>query len=174
MLRLSNTLLGLQVMSLRTGSPIGTANKMIINPNNLKVEGWYVLDRFTKTPYILLASEIRDLVPQGLAVNDHDALSELDDLVRLKPIIDINYDLHGKKVFSESGKKYGKITDYAIETNGFFVKKIYATQTIVKSLSGGNLSIDRSQVVEITDTKIIIDDATEKVGSAARQPSPAN
>lgn len=174
MLKLSNTLLGINVMSLRTGAPIAVATKMIINPNNLKIEGWYTSDRYSKASLILLADEVRDIVPQGLAVNDLDALTEPEDLIRLKGIIDIDFQLIGKKVVSETGRKYGKINDYAVETSGFFVKKIYASQTIVKSLSGGNLSIDRNQVLEITDSKIIIEDSLDKLTSKASFPSPAN
>ncbi|MBW3568708.1 hypothetical protein KY385_01105 [Candidatus Parcubacteria bacterium] len=160
MLKLSNAMTNISVMSLRTGGQVGTAVQMIINPNNLKIEGWYVDDRFSGQRRILLANDVRDIVPQGIAVNDQEVLSEPDELVRLKPILEINFQLTGKQVRSQGGKKYGKVTDFAVETSGLIIKKIYASQAIVKSLSDGNLSIDRTQIVEITNTSIIIEDPT--------------
>lgn len=160
MLKLSNAMTNISVVSLRTGGQIGTAAQMIVNPNNLKIEGWYVDDRFSGQRRILLANDVRDIVPQGIAVNDQDVLSEPDELVRLKPILEINFQLSGKHVRSQSGKKYGKVTDFAVETSGLIIKKIYASQAIVKSLSSGNLSIDRTQIVEITDSSIIVEDPT--------------
>jgi uncharacterized protein YrrD len=171
MLKLSNALQNIPVMSLRTGGAIGTATEMILNPNNLKIEGWYVEDRFDKKKLVLLRSELRDINPKGLIVNDHEALEEPAELVRLKPITDIAFVLTGKQVISQSGIKYGKVSDFAVDTESLMVKKIYASQSIIKNLSGGNKSIDRTQIVEITNTHIIIEDPVEKATEAAPLPT---
>lgn len=167
MLKLSNSLINIDVMSLRTGGSVGVATQLIINPNNLKIEGWYVVDKFNKHKLILLATDVRDIVPQGIAVNDLEVLSTPEELVRLKPVLDIDFQLIGKYVRSTNGQKYGKVSDFAVETSGLLVKKIYASQAIIKSLSGGNLSIDRTQITEITNTTIVIEDPTEKAGAPA-------
>lgn len=174
MLKLHKTLLGVAVLSLRTGGQVGTATKLIINPNNLKVVGWYVDDRFGSGDLILLADDVRDISEKGIIINDHEVLSEQSELIRLKEVLEIDYDLIGKKVVSEDGKKYGKVTDYSVETGGLIIKKIYASQSILKDFSGGNLSIDRNQIVEITKAKIIISDPTEKSTSAATSQVPAS
>lgn len=163
MLKLHKTLMDVAVLSLRTGGHIGTATKIIINPNNLKIIGWYVNDRFNPgDDLILLAGDVRDISSKGIIINDHEDLSEPEELIRLKEILAIDYDLIGKKVVSENGKKYGKVTDYSIETGGLIIKKIYASQSILKDFSGGNLSIDRTQIIEITRSKVIISNPTEK------------
>lgn len=161
-------------MSLRTSGQVGTAIAMIINPNNLKVEGWYVQDQFSGKNLILLSSDVRDIAKQRLIINDHEVLSEPEELIRLKPIMEIGFDLIGKQVVSQSGKNYGKVSDFAVEIQSLLVKKIYASQSIIKSLSGGNNSIDRTQIIEITNRRIIIDDPTEKAKAVAASPSPAN
>ena len=174
MLKLSNTLINVPVMSLRSGGRVGTATSMIINPNNLKIEGWYVQDKFSGVKLVLVSSEIRDVSMQGLIINDHEVLGEAGELVRLKPIMDIKFELIGKQVISQSGKKYGKVSDFAVETESLLVKKIYAQQSILKNFSGGNISIDRTQIVEITNSQIIIEDAFEKEKAVAVSPSLAN
>jgi len=169
MLCLSNTLLNKSVLSLRTGSPIGRVVGAIINPDNLKIEGFYVEDKFSKKELILVTQDVREVLVNGYVVNDHEVLSEAHDLVRLKKVLGINFDLINKQVVTVSKDKVGKVSDFATETTTFYIQKIYVTQSILKSLTGGNLSIDRSQINEITTNKVIINDLLNK----NRIPSPA-
>ncbi|GAC1499295.1 MAG: hypothetical protein NVS1B10_01860 [Candidatus Saccharimonadales bacterium] len=158
MLLLSVSLLEKSVLSLRTGAPIATITGPIINPDSLKIEGFYCQDRFDKRELILLCQDIRDILAQGYVVNDHEVLVEADELVRLKGVLDLNFELIGKPVVTIDKEKVGKVTDYATETGSMFIQKIYVSQSILKSLSGGSLSIDRNQINEITPRRIIIND----------------
>jgi hypothetical protein len=55
-------------------------------------------------------------------------------------------------------EKVGKVSDFATETETMFVQKIYVAQSILKSITGGSLSIDRTQINEITPKRIIINE----------------
>lgn len=173
MLKLYESIPGTRVMSLRTGGPIGTVIGPLINPNNLYIEGWVIEDSRNRKHLILLSTDIRDILPQGFAVNDHDVLSEPSELVRLKEVIKLEFKLIGLKVTSESGKNYGKINDYAFESSNFFIQKLYVGQSLVKNFSGGTLSVDRSQIIEVTNRRIVIEDPTEKAQARATSPSVA-
>jgi hypothetical protein len=50
-----------------------------------------------------------------------------------------------------------------------FIQKLYVAQALRKSLTVSALSVDRTQIVEITDRKIIINDLeqTSTIGAAA-------
>lgn len=157
---LGQQLLDKPVLSLRTGAPVATVTSIIVNPNNLKIEGWHARDINRKTDGILLSLDVRDIVPQGFAVNDHDAFSNPADLVRLKPILDLNFELIGKSVYTEDNTRLGKVTDYAFDKTSFFIQKIYVGQSIVKSFSGGSQIVDRSQIIEITHKRITVKEAT--------------
>lgn len=167
MLQLSASLLNKSVLSLRTGSPVATVTAAIINPNNLKIEGFYCEDRFEKKQLILLYQDIREMLPQGYVVNDHDALTEPEELIRLKKVLELDFDLIGKQVVTVSKEKVGKVSDYATEMETMFIQKIYVAQSILKSFTGGSLSIDRSQINEITPQRIIINDLLKKAPAAA-------
>ncbi len=167
MLQLSSSLLKKSVLSLRTGTPIATITSAIINPNNLKIEGFYCEDKFSKDHLILLYQDIRDILPQGFVVNDHDVLVEPEDLVRLKDILDLEFDLINKQVVTIDKQKVGKVSDYATETTTMFVQKIYVSRSILKSLSTGTLSVDRSQINEITPNRIIINELLNKSAEPA-------
>ncbi|HSW85374.1 MAG TPA: hypothetical protein VLF79_02025 [Candidatus Saccharimonadales bacterium] len=167
MLQLSSRLLNKSVLSLRTGSVIASITGPIINPDNLKVEGFYCQDNIDKQLLVLLYQDIRDMLPQGYVVNDHDVLVEPHELVRLKRVLDLNFNLMGKPVVTVSKEKVGKVSDYATDTTTMYVQKIYVAQSIIKSLTGGSLSIDRSQVNEITPRRIIINELIKNAPAAA-------
>lgn len=167
MLQLSGRLLNKSVLSLRTGSVIATITDPIIDPNNLKIEGFYCQDRFNKQQLVLLYQDIRDILPQGYVVDDHDVLAEPDELVRLKKVMDLDFELIGKQVVTVDKAKVGKVNDYATETGTMYVQKIYVNQSVLKSLAGGSLSIDRSQIQEITPRRIIISELLKKAPANA-------
>lgn len=167
MLQLSAALLNKNVMSLRTGQAIANVTAAIFNPNNLKIEGFYCQDRFDKRELILLYQDIREVLKQGYVVNDHAVLAEPDDLIRLKDVLELNYELIGKPVQTITKHKVGKVSDYATETETMYVQKIYVAQSIFKSLTGGSLSVDRTQINEITPKRIIINDLAKTVPAQA-------
>lgn len=171
MLKLSDSLIGRPVMSLRTGQQAATTTSAIINPNNLKIEGFYCADKFSRKELVLLYQDIRDVIPQGLVVNDHDVLADPDELVRLKEVMSIRFELIGKQVATLSKQRLGKVSDFSVEVETMYVQKLYASRGILKGLTKGNLVIDRSQINEITDKNIIVNDpldaATVPAGAAA-------
>lgn len=154
-------------MSLRTGQPVATTTEPIINPNNLKIEGFYCTDRFSNDRLVLLYQDIRDVIQQGFVIDDHDVLAAPDELVRLKQVMDIGFTLLGKSVVTLSKERLGKVNDYATEIETMYIQKIYVSQGMLKSLTGGSLGIDRNQINEITDKKIIVNDPLQGVRAPA-------
>jgi sporulation protein YlmC with PRC-barrel domain len=169
MLQLSGTLLKKSVLSLRTGAPVANIIAPIFNPDNLKIEGFYCQDRFEKKKeLVLLTQDIRDMMKGGFVVNDHDVLTEPGELVRLKKIIELNFELIGKQVVTVDKQKVGKVSDYATDMDTMTVQKIYVAQSILRNFTGGSLSIDRSQIQEITPRRIIISELIKRAPAAAR------
>jgi sporulation protein YlmC with PRC-barrel domain len=167
MLQLSGSLLNKPVLSLRSGGAVAWTVEPIFNPNNLKVEGFYCDDTKDKHRLILLYQDIRELSPRGFIIDDHDVLAQPRDLVRLKSMLKLNFELLKKPVVTVSKDKVGKVSDYAVETDTMYVQKLYVSRSILRNLASGSLSIDRSQIVEITNSRIIINDLLQG------NPSPA-
>lgn len=169
MLQLSGNLLNRPVLSLRTGGVIATTTGAIINPNNLKIEGFYCEDSFhRKRVLILLYQDIRDVIPQGFVVNDYDVLADPDELVRLKDLMSLHFSLIGKAVKTIRKEKIGKVVDFATDTTTMYVQKLYVGQSLLKSFSGGSLGVDRTQIVEITDRQVVIQDLVQQVPANAK------
>lgn len=158
MLQLSNFLYGRPILSLRTGGQVATAVAPLLNPKNLKIEGFYCEDKQSREQLILLGQDIREITRKGFIIDDFDVLAEPEDLVRLRDILELNYELLKKPVETVSKEKIGKVNDFATEMSSMFVQKLYVSQPIWKNLAGGSLSVDRTQIQEVTTKRIIIND----------------
>lgn len=167
MLQLSSVYYDKPILSLRTGGRIGMANQPIVNPNTLKIEGWYITNQLDRGEFVLPITEVRDVITKGIVVNDHTSLTAIDDMIRLRDIIEVRFELKGKIVETESGKKLGKIIDFSADSDGHIIQKLYVNPPILKGLTTDQLLIDRSAIVEITDKKIVVRDATVKTGAQA-------
>lgn len=158
MLKLSDAFISLPVISLRTGAAIGKTLQPLINPNNLKIEAWYCSSIYSKQAVLLPVQEIREISKLGVAVNDHESLTEPEDLIRLQKLIKIQFNPIGKQVITESRKKLGKVEDYAVDLDSMYIVNLYVSQRSLKSFTNPPLTVNRLQIVEITDKRIVIKD----------------
>jgi sporulation protein YlmC with PRC-barrel domain len=174
MLQLSGTLIDQPVLSLRTGAEIAIAYRPLINPNNLKIEGFYCRDLFNKHTLILLNQDVREIIRQGFVVDDHEVLVDPEELVRLKEVIDIGFDLLGKPVVTPNKQNLGKVSDFAADGETLYVQKLYVERSLLKSFGTGQLGIDRNQIIEITNRHIVVQDPLQptKVRVPARASMP--
>ncbi len=160
---MSKSLYNRPVMSLRLGTPIAIAVEPIINPHNLKILGWWCKTPGATKQHVLLAEDVREVMPQGLAINDDDALSHSDDLVRHNEILSIHFQLLDKIVKTKR-HKLGKISDFAYDSEAMLVQKLYVARPLTKLLaSEDTLIVDRNQIIEVTDRYILVHDADVKV-----------
>jgi len=170
MLYLSTKITNLPLLSIRSSGRIGTVLKPIINPHNLHIDGFFCQSVHSKNELVLLDIYIREFAPNGIIIDDHKNLSDPTDLVRLEPVIKLNFSLENKTVFSGK-KKIGKVIDFAIDKDSLFVQKLYVQPPVWQSLNQNRLTIDRSSIIEVTDTKIVVSGPEEKASDKAKATS---
>lgn len=162
---LSNTLRNRPILSLRAGGQIAIAHEPVIDPNNLKILGWWCTAQHLPGDCVLLAEDVRESLPQGLAVDDESAISAPKDLVRHQEILNIKFQLL-EKIVKTKHHKLGKVSDFTYDES-MFVQKLYVARPLVKLFSNEDtLLIDRRQILEVTDTYILVDEADARVGAA--------
>lgn len=161
MLFFGSKLENLGLFSVRSSGRIGTAEVPIINPHNLHIDAFYAKAMNGQNEGVILDMDIRDFSMKGLIINDHEDISDPEDLVRLKPIIDIDFKLFGKSVY-ENKRKIGKVADYAVDTKSLYVQKLYVQPTLLKSMGTSQLVFDRLSILEVTDDKIVVSGPEQK------------
>lgn len=157
MLLPSERLLGTAVMSLQTGGELAKTKKAIIDPRNLMIIG-YELEgaSLVEQPSYLRVDEIRELSNLGIIIDSSDDFIGSDDVIKFKEVIDFKFELNGKHVQDEKKHRLGKVIDYSVEPASFLIKQLTIRRPLLKSFSDTELLVDRTQIIEVTDTTITI------------------
>lgn len=150
--------------------------KPLIDPQNLKIEAWFAESKFENGLLLLPSREIREISRNGIAVNDREAITPAEDLVRMAPLIKLDFQLLGKKVYTEDKVLLGKVVDYATDLESYFIQRLFVSPTGLRQLSGKQLIISRVQIIEITDKRIVVKDTEVTVPAPSffrPRPAPA-
>jgi sporulation protein YlmC with PRC-barrel domain len=161
MLVLKEHLWGMPILSLQTGTQIAQTAAPIIDPRELKIVAFYCEGPHLDTsPAVLHIDDIREISNLGFIVDGAESIMPPTDLVRLQQIIGFNFQLEGKLVVEDSGRKVGKVHNYTVDTKSFYITQIHAQPNIWQSFSVSDVPVGRAQIKEITDDKIVVRSAT--------------
>ncbi len=164
MLILASKLLNTPIMGLQTGSQLALAGDAIINPANLQILAYELkASSFSDEEMLIRIADIRELSRIGFIVDSAEDFILPTDVIKIKEILDLNFNLLDLRVEDEKKHKIGKIIDYTISLSNFSVQQLIVKRPFIKSFSDPTLTIHRSQIVEINDNKIVIQSEEESV-----------
>lgn len=184
MLLTGSQLIEMPVMGLQTGAELAKTTAAIINPGNLSIIAYEVDGpKLDQHPSLLLIRDIREIGDIGMIIDSNDEFVGTEDIIKVKPIYEMHFNLFDKHVLDEQRKKLGRVSDYSLDLDSFVIQQLSVRRPLLKSLNDAELLIHRSQIVEINDTEIIVRSATVKDTQVAtkgsrhyvnpfRQPSP--
>jgi uncharacterized protein YrrD len=169
MLLLGSKLIDTPIMSLQTGTKMAVTKKPLIDPSNLKIIAYEVDGPMLNDhPSFIRIVDVRELSRIGMIIDSSDEFIGVDDVINIKKIIDLNFELVGLDVIDEAKHKLGKVNDYSLDTDSFIVQQLNVKQGMLKSLSETGLIIHRSQIVEINNQSIIVKAAAKKLAPISK------
>lgn len=155
------------VLSLHVGGEIARTKQAIIDPEDLKIIAYTlegaIIQNDPEVGNILDLADVRELSEKGFIVDSADVFTTRDDVVKLDEIMSLDFNLVGLKVVDQRGKKLGKIVDYTIDSGSFMVYQLIVQRPVMSSFIDPQLTINRSQIVEIDDFKVTIKHSTSQV-----------
>lgn len=162
-------LLGCPVLSLHVGGRIAAVSELIIDPDNLKIIACRVDGPLVgkEVGEILPMDSVREFSRLGIIVDSADEFVEVDEIIRVKNVLELNFSLVGLKVETKKGEKLGKVSDFTVEPSTWQVQQLIVQRPLIKAFLDPELTIARSRIVEVGDYKIIIKEETEKSKSKA-------
>lgn len=160
MLLLASQLENLKIISLRSSRAVAQTAGVVIDPRELKIVAFVISG--AKNYRYLLSEDVREIRPSTLLIDEENEIVESEDLVRLQETLKLNFSIRNKRVVTETNRPLGKAEDSVVESTTFYIQKIHVKQSILKSLSSSKLIIDRKQIVEVTDKKIVVREAAAK------------
>ena len=160
MLLIGSKVANMPVLSLHVGGPIAEIREAVIDPEDLKVIA-YTLDgpiikNDPEIGNILDTQDVREISNSGLIVDSADRFTTREDVVRFDKVMDLGFHLVGLKVVTTNGKKLGKIIDYTLDSSTFMIYQLIVQRPFMSSLMDPELTINRSQIVEVDDFKVTI------------------
>jgi sporulation protein YlmC with PRC-barrel domain len=165
MLLIGSKLVGCPVLSLHVGGEVARTKQVIVDPESLRVVAYRVEGALLSREDgdILMTSSVRELSSQGMVIDSVDELVRREDVVVVDKIMKLNFALVGLKVVTRKGKKLGRVGDYTVDSESFMLYQLVVRRPIAKSLIDPELMINRSQIVEVNDYKIVVKDGEEVV-----------
>lgn len=147
------------------GALVGLVEELIINPDNGELAGLIVREGFGKKNLkTLAAKDILGISSEFYLVPNYETLGDMDEIVRLKEIMDRSIKITGNKVYTASGIYLGKVFDYTIDLAHFMISRLYV-RTANLGPFGKQHIIAYKQIISIEKDKITVDDTSTKVKS---------
>ena len=163
MLITHNQLLAKPVMSLQTGAEIARVKTILLDPRNLVVIGYELEGKMLdEHPSFLRVDEIREFGTLGFIVDSSDDFVGLEDVIKVREVYDFHFELIGLDVIEQTGTKLGKVHGYTVDPSAYAVQQLIVRRPLLKSFTDTELTIHRSQIVEVSDTKVVVRSAAHK------------
>lgn len=164
-------LINYPVLSLRSGQKIANISEIIINPYNLKVIAFRLSGRELDNPKdsYLLPEDIREFSSMGIIVNDSEDIVASQDIIRLSEILQLNFNLLNLNVIDNNHKKVGKVINFTLEIGQMIVYQLIVKRPVFKDFFDPELTIHRSQILEVSHKQIIIKNSLGELRDLERQ-----
>lgn len=175
MMILATSLVGTDVFSVHAGHNVGRIKSWLVDLKDLKISVFVVETASRQTNY-LLADDIRSLgvAKRPMVIIDYEEkLSEKDDLIRHREIIEKGTSLVGFKVKTLSGKFLGKVKDLSIDNQNLYIIKLQISAQLLVRLTNTSLLIDRTDILEIKPKLIVVKDSLLKTKRTVEKAVPA-
>ncbi len=150
-----------RIYSVHSGSQIASLRNPVINRGNLKIEAFEIAAAGIRFLTVVHSVDIREWNRLGVIIDSEDDLMEVGhDMPKLKALVEDNCQLLEMGVRTQSGKRLGKVSDFAFDPSDYYIKKIYVDKSSIFSILKDPLIIGRESIIDITNKFIIIKDGT--------------
>ena len=156
-------LINCPILSLHVGGRIATVRAAIVDPNDLRIIAFRVEGPLVgkEAGGILPVGSIREFSRLGMIVDSVDEFVEPDDIIKIRDILKLNFELNGLKVETKNKSKLGKVSDFTVDPIDWHVQQIIVQRPLMKSFLDPELIISRSRIVEVDDYTITVQEETE-------------
>ena len=160
------------VMSLQTASELGRTVRPIINPRELSIVAFELHGiNLDYEPSLLRINDIREIGPMGMIIDSSDELISVSDVIKIKEIYELNFELVGLKVIDDKKRNVGKVTGFTLDASSFFIQQLQVKRPLLKSFGDPEFLIHRSQVVKITDDYLLVKSPDIRHKEAVAEPT---
>ncbi len=154
MLRLLSEILKLPLVSSQSGSPIGRLTGYLVDPATGVIAA-YVTKVDGQTRYLSTVDVLR-YYDNAVLVSEPAVLQELDELVRVKRLVEERIELFGLRVVDQESARLGSIHDCLVHSVGHYLARLYVKPPLLTRLISDERIIPREHIVSISQKEVIV------------------
>lgn len=137
--------------------PIGSIDGILLHPDNGRVEGFFVaVPGFFDRQRLFLSVNDVEHFGRRVTVRDAETLSQLDDHVRLLPLMNDPRRILGQPMVTDAGRPLGRCADVQFDTNAFQLQWLFPKRFF---LFWGP-AISAQMIVEVKREEIVVREQT--------------
>lgn len=162
-------LINCPILSLHVGGKVASVTETIIDPDTLKLLACRVDGSLVgrEVGDVLPMNSVREFSRLGMIIDSVDELVESDEIIRIHDVLALNFNLIGLKVETKKGSKLGKVSDATIDSDSWQIEQLTVQRPLLKAFLDPELIVSRSQIIEVTDYKVIVKDSEAEVKEKA-------
>ena len=157
--------MGQKVLSKQTQKVLGVIEKGIIDPDTGKVIVFELKTSMTKRWLPIL--DVQGYDPEAILIQSEGSLLRLEELPRVKNILESGLKVWEAKVFTESGRYLGRVADIVFDEHSGEVVKYYVSRPFFLSPLKAYMILDKKQVLRVERKGLIVKEPEEKVPTEA-------
>lgn len=166
MLISSNSLINTPVISVQDSGRIATLKEPVIDPDNLQILAFRIIPASPEAS-LLDTKSIREYSHLGVIIDSAEEFIGTEDVIRIKNVLDLKFRLIGLRVETKKHTNLGHITGFTVSDQDFMIQQIIVKRPMIKSFIDPELTIPRSEIIEVTDTKIVVRDEEKTIRERA-------
>jgi sporulation protein YlmC with PRC-barrel domain len=162
----------LPIISLQTSEAVARLGTPIIDISTLEIVAFRCEIPHHHQSAVLITRDIRQVATDCFFIDNEDELADPHDIVRLAPQIHDNFSPLGKPVVSDIGRRLGVVDDYSINLETHRIQKLYVRPSGLRAWIGTNLTIDRTQILDVSSKQIVVRDAATRASALQSESLP--
>lgn len=161
MIRTYSQIIGTPILSHENGRTIALLQDVIINPDNGKLEGFWVKPITLPIGNAIIQNNSILEWKKNIYINDEREIAEPEDIINISEILEMNTLVIGNAVKNEAGEVFGSVFDIDFDTSKLYLRNLY----VQKSFFGFKHSqriFNYDTIVQVLPEYILVKDIEEK------------
>ena len=165
MLVKASTILRQKIFDIHLGGVVAYVDSILVDPEKLKIIAFELTSSIIlrQPNRILDARDVREYASPVMIIDSIDNLVESADVQQIQKVISNRFNPFGLKVVTKKGTKLGKVLDLTVDTQTFEVLQLIVQRPMLKGFMDPELTIPRSEIVEISNSEIIVRDELKTI-----------
>ena len=161
MIRNYSQIIGTPILSHEDGRAIALLQDVIINPDNGKLEGFWVKPITLHIGNAIIQNNSILEWKKNIYIKDEREISEPEEIIKISEILEMNTLIIGNSVKNEAGEVFGNVFDIDFDTSKLYLRNLYVQKSFL-GFKYGQRIFNYDTIAQVLPEYILVKDIEEK------------